>query len=113
MAKKGLKPKPKVHILVCRNARPPGHEKGCCVERGGTETLETLEQLRVDSEMFRKVKVSKTDCLGKCSLGPVVIVYPDNVWYGQVDPEKAKKIWESHVNEGKPLKELEIPEGSD
>ncbi len=105
-------PKPKVHFLVCSNQRPPGHPRGSCAEHNAGETANVFGQMLQDSQKFDTVKVSMTSCLGPCSLGPVVVAYPDNAWYGQVDADKAKKIWESHVDEGKPASSLEIPEGS-
>jgi len=105
-------PKAKIHFLVCANQRPEGHPRGSCGSAGAGDVMNTLGQSLQESEKFDTVKVSMTSCLGPCSMGPIVIVYPDNVWYGQVDPDKAKTIWNSHVNEGKPCKELEMPEGS-
>jgi len=105
-------PKPKVHFMVCGNRRPPGHPRGCCADNGAGDVLNTIGQLLMDTQSFDKVKVNMTSCLGPCSMGTIVVVYPDNVWYGQMDGEKAKRIWDSHVNEGKPVPEFELPEGS-
>ena len=103
-------PKPKIHFLVCGNKRPAGHPKGSCAEKGAMEALNTFSQKLQETQKYNTVKVSMSSCLGPCGMGPVVVVYPDDHWYGMVDAEKAKAIWDSHVNEGKPVTEYLIPE---
>ena len=105
-------PKPKIHFLVCGNKRPAGHPKGSCADRGATETINAFSRKLQETQKYDTVKVSVTSCLGPCGMGPVVAVYPDDLWYGMVDAGKADEIWNSHVNEGKALEKYLIPEGS-
>jgi len=46
------------------------------------------------------VKRSKVPCLGACKLGPIVIVYPDGVWYRCPSKKALKKIIKGHVQGG-------------
>lgn len=50
------------------------------------------------------VKRSKVGCLGTCKLGPVVIVYPDGVWYRCPSKKALRKIITEHVQDGQPVK---------
>ena len=50
--------------------------------------------------------VTKTGCMGRCSTGPTVVVYPDGVWYMKVQPEDVSEIIESHLKNGKPVERL-------
>ena len=43
-------------------------------------------------------------------LGPVVVVYPEQVWYGFVRAEDAEEIVEKHLVGGKPVERLVLPE---
>jgi len=48
--------------------------------------------------------------MGPCSMGPVVVVYPDGVWYKGVKPDDVEEILESHIMNGKKIERLEIPD---
>ena len=103
-------PKPAYHILVCTNQRPPGHPRGSCGEVGAQAILEKFS-MGIESKMlFEKAIVSTTSCLGPCSMGPAVIVYPDNVWYNKVKPEDVEEILEQHIVQGKKIERLEVPD---
>jgi len=101
-------PKPSYHILVCTNQRPPGHPRGSCGENGAQTLLEKFS-MGIESKMlFEKAIISSTSCLGPCSMGPVVIVYPDGVWYNKVKPEDVEEILEQHIVQGKKVERLEV-----
>jgi (2Fe-2S) ferredoxin len=103
-------PKPAYHILVCTNQRPPGHPRGSCGESGATGVLEKFS-MEIESKMlFGKVIISTTSCLGPCSMGPVVIVYPDGVWYNRVKPADVTEILDQHIGQGKKVERLVIPD---
>lgn len=102
--------KPAYHILVCTNQRPPGHPRGSCSESGATSVLEKLSMSIESKMLFGKVIVSTSSCLGPCSMGPVVIVYPDGVWYNRVKPADVDEILDQHIGQGKKVARLEIPD---
>jgi (2Fe-2S) ferredoxin len=106
-------PKPKVHFLICANQRHQGHPRGCCADKGAVDVLTAFGMKLQASQKFDTVMVSAVkSCLGPCGSGPIVAVYPDNVWYGNVTNEGAQKIFDSHVNEGKPVPEFMLKEGT-
>lgn len=106
-------PKPKVHFLICGNQRPPGHPRGCCADKGAMNVHAALGQKLQASQKFDTVMVSMVrSCLGPCGSGPIVTVYPDNIWYGNVTPQGAEQIFDSHVNEGKPVEAFMLKEGT-
>ncbi|MFP4324032.1 MAG: (2Fe-2S) ferredoxin domain-containing protein [Anaerolineales bacterium] len=51
----------------------------------------------------QRVMVSGCKCLGMCKKGPVMIAYPDGVWYEDLDEKTICRILEEHVAEGKPV----------
>ena len=55
-----------------------------------------------------EVMVSNTGCFGLCEQGPVVVVYPDNVWYGSVTPDDVEAIMEEHIEGGGIVTRLQI-----
>ena len=64
-------PKPKYHILVCTNARPPGHPKPSCGGQGSAQLLMTFNMgLMQRGIMPGEVLVTGSSCLGPCEQGP-------------------------------------------
>jgi len=101
-------PKPSYHILVCTNKRPPGHPRGSCSESGSEAVLTKLTMGIEQKMLFGKAIISTTSCLGPCGMGPVVIVYPDSVWYSRVKPEDVDEILDKHIGQGQKVERLEI-----
>lgn len=80
--------KPKHHIFVCSSFRFSGEPQGVCHKKGVTSLLPYMEGELADRGM-NDVVVSSTGCLKACERGPVMIVYPQNTWYGGIDSEEA------------------------
>lgn len=62
----------------------------------------------------KSVRVNKAGCLDQCGNGPMVVVYPENVWYAGVTPERAARILEQHLVGGRTVEEwrYEAPAGA-
>ncbi len=78
--------KPNHHIFVCASFRFIGEPQGVCHKKGATSLLGYIENELIDRGMS-DVNVSSTGCLKACDRGPIVIVYPENIWYGGVESE--------------------------
>jgi (2Fe-2S) ferredoxin len=79
--------KPDRHILVCGSFRAGGTPQGVCAKKGSHGLLAYLQGELSDRGM-RDVAVTMTGCLNACDRGPVLVVYPENAWYGQVEGEE-------------------------
>lgn len=79
--------KTQYHILVCASFRTSGEPKGVRYKKGAAEHLAYLENEIMDRGL--DASVCSTGCLKQCTNGPVVVVYPENHWYGNVDCEEA------------------------
>ena len=88
--------KPKCHILVCGSYRK-GVAQGVCNKKGSANLVAFFEQESADRGMDG-VFVSSTGCLQVCDEGPVVVVYPQNTWYGNVNEEAAEAILDAIEN---------------
>ena len=76
-------------ILVCGGT-------GCT----SSDSLQIIENLKAEIEkagLSDHAMVHLTGCFGFCAMGPIVKVYPDNVFYVHVKPEDAAEIVQSHI----------------
>jgi (2Fe-2S) ferredoxin len=96
------------HIFVCINNRPEGHPKGSCAERGAGEVLNALQQKVEAANLWGKVKITSTGCLGPCQAGPVVVVYPEGIWYRIPTAKDAEEVIEKHVLQDTPVQRLQF-----
>lgn len=77
-------------VLVCRGPR--------CTARGSDETARALILGLVEAGLGdHDVLVTHTGCQLPCNRAPVVTVQPDDVWYGGVDPDAARRIVAEHL----------------
>jgi (2Fe-2S) ferredoxin len=81
----------KQHIFVCTNKRPDGHERGCCIDRGGAAVRDHLKK-RCAELGIESVRVNAAGCLDRCEHGPVVVVYPQGDWYRISNVEEAELL---------------------
>jgi len=61
---------------------------------------------RLDLNGVGKVRVNRAGCLDRCDFGPVMVVYPEGIWYQFVDKEDIDEIIQSHFLSGKPVTRL-------
>ena len=81
------------HVLVCTHKT--------CRRQGGSRAAKSLKRALKALGLRRSVMLTEVDCLDQCGRGPVMVVYPDGVWYGAVDKESAREIVEHHIKEGR------------
>jgi (2Fe-2S) ferredoxin len=103
-------PKPRRHVLVCLHSRPEDNPRGCCAQKGSEEVFVTLKRRVAEQGLDSSVMVSRTGCLKHCSRGVTVAVYPENVWYGGVRLTDLDEIIGSHLNEGRVVERLLMPD---
>jgi (2Fe-2S) ferredoxin len=98
----------KHHIFVCTSSRINGTQKGFCCNKGSVNlTQRFLEEIE-DRELDDEVMVTNTGCFGLCEKGPIVVVYPEGVWYGNVTEKDVETIVDRHIEGGEIVKELQI-----
>ena len=98
------------HIFICSNQRSPGHARGCC-DPNGTEQLRNAFKTEVKRRGLNPlVRANNAGCLDQCELGPTVVIYPQGIWYGNVQLDDVSRIIEETIVGGKILEDLLIPD---
>ena len=85
------------HIFVCTNQKAAG--KRCCANNGGESYFDYLKLKLTELGLHGpgKIRVSKSGCLGRCSNGPGMVIYPEGVWYTYASFADLDEIIESHL----------------
>lgn len=94
------------HVFFCTNQRPDG--EGCCANFNAQAMRDYTKQRCKDLGLHKegKVRINTAGCLNRCAQGPVVVVYPEAVWYTYVDQEDIDAIIDNHLQQGKPVARL-------
>lgn len=93
------------HIFCCTNERPEGHPRGSC-KRAGGEDLRNYFKARVKEEGIAGARVNAAGCLDRCELGPVVVIYPEGVWYSPASRADVDEIISEHLQQGRVVERL-------
>lgn len=96
------------HVFFCTNERPPGHERGCCVEKDSVK-LRNYMKAKVKELGIESTRINTAGCLDRCELGPVVVIYPEGVWYRCASREDADEIISKHLIGGQKVERLMLP----
>jgi (2Fe-2S) ferredoxin len=89
-------------VLICRGPR--------CTALGSDRTAEAvILALMAHGQGDDDVLITHTGCQFPCNQAPVVNVQPDDVWYGSVGPDVARRIVEEHLVHGRPLDDHRLP----
>lgn len=98
----------KQHVFICCNQRSNGDD--CCNNHGSSELLDYAKGRIAALKLNQpgKVRVNQTGCLGRCIEGPVLVVYPDAIWYQFVDKDDIDEIIDSHLVNGVTVDRLRV-----
>ncbi len=99
---------PKYHVFVCTSCRINGTQKGYCYTKGAVDLIQKFMEEIDDRDLSGDVMVTNTGCFGICDKGPVVVIYPEGTWYGNVTEEDVEEIVEAHLEGGEKVKRLLI-----
>jgi (2Fe-2S) ferredoxin len=92
------------HVLVCVGGF-------CSPDHRGRDLYRLLPSLlQREGLLFgaTRVKRGETPCLGVCAGGPIVVVYPEGIWYGNVTPALLERIVSEHLRNGRVVEEAVI-----
>ena len=96
------------HVFFCINQRENG--EACCNDHNAQAmrdyAKERIKALNMSGK--GKIRINNAGCLDRCSEGPVIVIYPDDIWYTYVDQEDIDEIIDEHLINGRPVDRLKI-----
>jgi len=88
------------HVFVCTSGET-------CPQQGDVEKfVKTLRAAVATAGKHTQVRINKAGCFSQCGHGPMIVTYPDNVWYHGVQESDLSEIVQSHILGGKPVARL-------
>ena len=87
------------HVFVCTSGKT-------CPQEGAEEVCSELRKQINERGLKKRIRINKAGCFDQCGNGPLIVVYPESVWYAHVKPEDVSQIVEDHLLEGKPVERL-------
>lgn len=88
----------RAHVLVCGGTG--------CISSSCLDVQTALLEAITARGLEKEIKVILTGCMGPCDLGPVIVIYPEGVFYRKVRPKDATAIVEEHLLKGRVVKRL-------
>lgn len=89
----------RLHVFCCVNKRPAEHPRGSCSGRG-SEPLRDYMKARAKELGLTDIRINSAGCLDRCGLGPVMVIYPDGIWYRYATAADVDEILNVHLKEG-------------
>ena len=87
------------HVFVCTTGET-------CPTQGDTEKYVKILRAGAQKAGRSDIRINKSGCFSQCGHGPMIVVYPDNVWYAGVQESDLQEILDSHIVGGAPVKRL-------
>lgn len=98
----------KRHVFFCTNLREDG---SACCQRFNAQAMRDYAKKRSKELGIAgegRVRVNSAGCMDRCSEGPVLVVYPEAVWYSYVDQSDIDEIIDEHLVHGRVVERLKI-----
>lgn len=98
------------HVFFCTNTREDGRQ--CCNQCGAEAQRGYLKRRTKELDIAGKggVRINTAGCMDRCAEGPVLVVYPEAVWYTYVDQDDLEEILTEHLVKGRVVERLRLPD---
>ncbi|MGA3160064.1 MAG: methyltransferase [Terracidiphilus sp.] len=94
----------RIHLFVCTQQKPEGVPS--CPASGSLAVLAALDREIQARGLGGDVQLTTCGCMGLCEEGPVMVVYPEGIWYQRVQASDIPEIVDRHLCDGKPVDRL-------
>lgn len=98
----------KHHVFFCTNQREDGAK--CCGASGGQQMRDYAKKKikSLDLNGAGKCRINTAGCMDRCDEGPLLVIYPEEIWYTYIDEQDIDEIIESHLQHGQIVERLQL-----
>lgn len=97
-----------IHVFCCVNVRAEGHPRGDCAGRGSVDLHAYLKGRAKSMPQLGAIRINQSGCLDRCELGPVLVIYPQGVWYHYRTRADVDEILDRHLVAGEVVERLRL-----
>ena len=97
------------HVFFCTNQRKGGED--CCNNHGAEKARDYMKKKVKELDIStrkNKIRINSAGCMDRCDDGPVIVVYPEAIWYTYVDNSDLDEIIDEHLKHGRIVERLKI-----
>ncbi|MCU7959798.1 MAG: NAD(P)H-dependent oxidoreductase subunit E [gamma proteobacterium symbiont of Bathyaustriella thionipta] len=96
----------KYHVFICTNQRADGAQ--CCAQCNAQAMRDYMKKRskQLGIAAAGQCRINSAGCLDRCESGPLMVIYPQAVWYTFVDQEDIEEILQSHLLKGEIVERL-------
>lgn len=95
------------HIFICTEETACKEGSACCGTSGTAELLGYMKGA-TKSRGIRNIRVNRSTCLDRCEYGPVMVLYPESIWYTFRTKEDIDEIIDTHLVKGGRVERLMV-----
>ena len=92
------------HLFVCTQQKPEGVNS--CTAGGSLAVVDELNRQIRERGLSDAVQLTTCGCMGLCDEGPIMVVYPEGVWYRRIQVSDVAEIVERHLGHEEPVERL-------
>lgn len=92
----------RIDLLICCGSG--------CVSAGALKIKERFHAVLKEHNLTTEVNIIETGCMGPCDYGPVMVIYPEGIFYKKVTPDDVADIVAEHFIKGRPVTRLMLHE---
>jgi len=98
----------KHHVFFCLNQRENG--ESCCMDKSAEAAFDHMKAQvkKLGLNGKGKIRINRAGCFDRCGEGPLLLIYPEAIWYTFIDIEDINEIIESHLINGKVVERLVV-----
>ncbi len=95
----------RIDLLICCGSG--------CVSAGAHKIKERFHEVLSAKNLANEINIIETGCMGPCDYGPVMVIYPEGIFYKKVSPDDVEEIVNEHFIKGRPVARLMLQDEED